>query len=104
MAINHDLGAITNRVLGERSPIIDIEHTYLYTKKTQGQLMKNAGFRVREVFSVKNRFSVDYLIQLLPVGLGLKGRLIKLAAVLRLSRINLNLKLGNLGVIASRND
>ena len=35
---NHDIGAWQNRWLGEKSPVIDIEHTYLYDKKTMHKI------------------------------------------------------------------
>ena len=34
--IHHDAGAWTNRFLGERSPIIDIEHTYSVRQENRG--------------------------------------------------------------------
>jgi 2-polyprenyl-3-methyl-5-hydroxy-6-metoxy-1,4-benzoquinol methylase len=58
--INHDVGAWTNRILGERSPIVDIEHTYLYNKKTMATIFRKNGFEVLRIFPVRNEYALAY--------------------------------------------
>src|SRR4030067_1483160 len=37
---NHDAGAWQNKLMGEKSPIIDIEHTYLFDKSTRRKILE----------------------------------------------------------------
>jgi 2-polyprenyl-3-methyl-5-hydroxy-6-metoxy-1,4-benzoquinol methylase len=41
----HNERSWSARLLGERSPIIDVEHTYLYSLKTGIQIFEKAGFK-----------------------------------------------------------
>jgi SAM-dependent methyltransferase len=98
--IHHDAGAFSARILGERSPIVDIEHHYLYTKQTLRRLVDAHGFEVVETGSVWNTYSLSYLWRLPPwparlrrVRLGLLGRA-------RLDRVRLTVPLGNLFLVA----
>lgn len=74
--INHDASMWTNRVLGERSPIIDIEHAYLYDRGTMAEIFRKNGFEVVNVFSVENRYPLYYWCTMSPLPAGLKRRLI----------------------------
>lgn len=102
LCVNHDVQALSSRILGERSPIVDIEHTYLYSRATQRRLLESYGFRVREVGSASNRCSVTYLARLLPLPPIVKGP--ALAAITRggLGRLSVWLRLGNLYLVAGR--
>jgi SAM-dependent methyltransferase len=102
MAFNHDVSAWSARLLGERSPIIDVEHTYLYSPVTIQALFERAGFEVLSVAPVRNTYSLPYLAHLVPLPAALKPRVV---ARLRRSRVGawqLNVPLGNLRLIARR--
>jgi SAM-dependent methyltransferase len=102
LALNHDLGAWSARLLGERSPIIDIEHTFLYDRRTMRRLVADRGFDVLEVGSALNRVSLRYLAHLaaLPGGPGAAIR--RALARNRLGNLSLWVPLGNLYLIARR--
>lgn len=103
LAINHNAGALSARILGESSPIIDIEHTYLYDKKTMKKIFEKNNFMVQEVFNVWNRYSLSYLFSLLPLRpIILKRALDRLLQLTKLSKLTLTLPLGNLGLIAKK--
>ena len=38
LALNHNVDALPNRILGARSPIIDVEHTYLFNPATMNAI------------------------------------------------------------------
>lgn len=99
LLINHDLGAPLNRLLGERSPIVDIEHTYLFNRRAQALLLQESGFRDLRTFAVKNIFSMEYLAQLMPVGKSTRKFFMKIIGFLRLKDKTVKLKLGNLGIV-----
>jgi SAM-dependent methyltransferase len=92
LALNHDIGATSARLLGERNPIIDIEHTYLYDLKTMPALFESAGFTVRQSGPIRNTYSLAYLVHLLPI-----PQLLKRAfdAIPGLPRLRLTVPLGN---------
>lgn len=101
LALNHDVAAWSARLLAERSPIVDIEHTYLYDRRTMGRLFADRGFEVLETGRAFNRVSLAYLVHLaLPTRI---GHVIRRSLVrARLDHVALWAPLGNLFLIARR--
>lgn len=96
----HNQKSISSRLLRSRSPIYDIEHTFLYSKKTLRTVLSIAGFRNITIKSYWNWVSLSYLIHLLPLNSRMKdfiksSRLNKL-----LEHISVCLPLGNIYAIA----
>lgn len=102
LAFNHNVTAWSARLLGERSPIIDVEHTFLYTPETMRRLFFKGGFDVLSVQPVRNTYSVAYLTHLLPLPRALKQSLIPRLRATALGRHQLTVPLGNLCLIARR--
>jgi len=98
--IHHDAGAWTHRVLGERSPIIDIEHTYLYDKRTVTRIFAKHGFDVLRVFAVQNVYSLAYWCKMAPMPSWLKSRLLPVLRRSRSGRWLVPMRAGNLGILA----
>jgi hypothetical protein len=86
----------------DRSPIIDIEHTYLYSPRTIAALLSGLGFEVKETGSVKNRCSLSYLMRLVPVPSVLKKSFLAILDGAGLGRVPLRVPLGNLYLIARK--
>jgi SAM-dependent methyltransferase len=99
LALNHDAASFSARLLGERSPIFDIEHTYLYDRTTMPALFRAARFAVREGGTVRNTYSLAYLVHLLPIPRFLR-RLI--GAIPGSHRVRLTVPLGNQYLVAQR--
>ncbi len=97
--ISHNEQSCSAKIMGERSPIFDLQHVYLFNKRTIKKLLHKEGFIIKSVFSVWNRYSLPYWIHLLPF----KNRLYDFSNI-TISKLNLkwNLTLpaGNLGVVA----
>jgi SAM-dependent methyltransferase len=104
LALNHDVESLSAIILGEKSPIIDIEHTHLYSKETIRKLFSKCGFRPIEIFSPKNIISLKYLLWLMPLPKKFKLKLLnsKGKFVNFLSKQKLKLKLGNLCIIGQK--
>jgi SAM-dependent methyltransferase len=102
LILNHDAGAISARLLGERSPIVDVEHYYLYTRATLSRLVSAHGFEALEAGAVWNRYSLGYVLRLLPIAPQPKKALMGLLGVTRLATVPTILALGNLFLIARR--
>ncbi len=98
--INHDAGALSARLLGELSPIVDVEHTVLFDQRTMRRVFERCGFRVERVFSVKNTYPLQYWAKMAPLPGGVKSAAQTALAASGLGRIPITLKAGNLGAIA----
>ena len=104
LAINHNVEALPARILGKRSPIIDIEHTYLYSPATMSRIFTAQGFRVRDAGRVWNRYSLYYLMRLLPLPTTLKHTLLSWLKRLAIGRWRVSIPLGNLYMVAQKPD
>lgn len=100
LILNHNVEALSARVLGERSPIIDIEHTYLYSPTTLSALLWKHGFMALEKGTVWNRLTIRYLVHLLPLPPRTKEHLLRALDVLHAVNVPVMAPLGNLYVIA----
>lgn len=100
--LNHNIDAVSARLLGERSPIIDLEHTYLYSAQTLTRLAALHGFEKLESCAVFNTYPLGYLMRLLPLPTPVKTGLLRFLSRTRLGRIPLPVPLGNLCLIARK--
>ena len=100
--LNHDVGALTNRLMGEKSPIIDIEHTYLFDKKTMRKIFEKHKFKVLEVKSSFNIHHLSYWLQLFPLPNFLKLPFIKFLNLTGLGKIKIKMYPGNLVIYAKK--
>jgi SAM-dependent methyltransferase len=100
--IHHDASAWTNRVLGEASPIIDVEHIHLFDQRTMAQMLKKNGFEVLRVFGVHNRYPLHYWLSLAPLPNALKQSLLPTLRRSRAGRIAVRWKAGNFGIVGRR--
>lgn len=98
LILSHDASALSARVLGEKSPIIDIEHTYLFTPSTIRQILLRHGLEVVKIGAATNRYSLSYLVHLLGAPSSVK----RLLASTRIGRLPLRLPLGNFYAIARK--
>lgn len=103
LILNHNISALSARLLGERSPIIDIEHTYLYNPRTLERLLGGHGFAVKECGPVFNEYSLSYLMQLLPLPEAVKRSLVSSLKRLPVGRFRVSVPLGNLFLSAQKN-
>lgn len=99
---NHNINSFSARFLREKSPIIDIEHTFFFSPKTLSILLKKNRFTVTKSFLPLNWLTIKQLIWLLPLPKVVKDRLICLKS--NWLGLKLHLPLGNLCVIAIKND
>jgi hypothetical protein len=102
LSINHNITAVSARLLGERSPIVDIEHTYLYSPATMARIFTAHGFRIRKAGSVRNQYSFRYLVRLLPLPAGPKRAALAWLQRHSIGRLRLSVPLGNLYLVAQK--
>lgn len=94
--VTHDYRSGVNRLLGKRSPIIDIEHMQLFSPKSIRQLLERNDFDSIDVHSFRNRYALRYWMRLLPLGVGLKQNLIKSLDAIGLADMKLSFNVGNM--------
>lgn len=102
LALNHNVSAWSARLLGERSPIVDIEHTYLYSPATMRALFSKCGFVDARLHTVRNTYSLTYLAQLVPLPASAKSWSLRRLRTSRLGSIQVTVPLGNLCLIARK--
>lgn len=104
LAFNHDVDSFSSKLLGEKSPIIDIEHTYLYTTKTITKIFKKHKFKVQKIYSPINIISLRHFLWLLPLPRTIKKNItrIKKTFVSDILDISFPIQLGNMCLIAQK--
>jgi SAM-dependent methyltransferase len=102
LCLNHNVEAISSRILKEKSPIIDIEHTYLYSPRTMRRLFEQHGLHVLEAGPAWNTIRLYSLIRLLPMQRGIKQKLLGFVHRMPVAELSLRLPLGNLYLIAQK--
>jgi SAM-dependent methyltransferase len=68
----HDRRAPVNRVLGLRSPIVDIEHMQLFSPRSVGELLRRGGLGGIGYRPIRNRYPIRYWTRLAPLPDGLR--------------------------------
>lgn len=101
LCLNHNVESLSAKILKSRSPIIDIEHTYLFSPNTISHIFTLYNFQIKTVGNVYNNYSLYYLIRLLPLGSNIKNKLLTLFNNIG-RNIHLTVPLGNLYLIAQK--
>lgn len=101
--VSHDVCALSAKIMGERSPIFDIEHTQLFSLSTISSLVNSVGFNPVVSNSLRNIYSMDYWLTFLPIPAALKHGIRKILDSLGMLHRNLSLKAGNFLLIAVKN-
>ena len=100
LMIAHDVRAWSARVMGQRSPIFDVEHTFLYNPDTMARLFALNGFEVVRAGRVLNTCSIAHLAWLAPLPPAAKRAVSRVLTWTGIGSRGLSLPLGNLEIIA----
>lgn len=101
-AYNHNVESLTAKILGEKSPIFDIEHTFLYSKSTIGKIFTKNGFVVQNIKFPWNTLSLRHLIWLFPIPTKIKSFIVKMNSPFL--NTNFDIPLGNLSIEAKKDE
>ena len=102
--ITHDYDYFLNKILGKKSPIIDIEHLQLFSPKSIDYILKVSNFKNIKIFRFKNKYRIEYWLSLLPIPIIFKNFLIKIFRLIGLSNFKMGFNIGNMIIIADKND
>ena len=83
-------------MLRRKSPIVDVEHTFLYTKKTVAELFKTAGLVNIRTGSYRNLYSLSYLVHLIPLPNRVKLGILTSGLGIILQKVKISVPLGNM--------
>ena len=98
----HNRRALLARVLGEKSPIFDVEHLQLFSPASVRGMLERAGFaggRI-EVRPLVNRYPLDYWARLAPLPGVIKPAALALLRHSGVGRLPLAVPVGNLVAVA----
>ncbi len=97
LLVCHDVESWGAKLLGDHSPIFDIEHIYLFSKKTLTLLLERAGFTMLEVGSLANTYPLGYWLRMMPV-----MKMMNRVLPGKIRKIPIRLKAGNLYAYARK--
>lgn len=95
ITVTHDYNSLVNRILGKKSPIIDIEHMQLFSKASIYELFKRAGFDKISVNPFTNYYSPSYWMRLSPLPKVVKRYLNWVMATIGIDKLRIGLNVGN---------
>lgn len=98
--IVHNVDGFQAKVFGEKSPIIDVEHIYLFNPKTLAMAVEKVGFETLGTFPIKNSYPLEYLTTHAPIPL--KKMINTVLKTVRLSKMRIPLRLGNIAIVARK--
>jgi SAM-dependent methyltransferase len=92
--VTHDVTALINRLLGRRSPIIDIEHLQLFCPASLRYLLGGAGFSRIGIVPIKNTYPLRYWLRLAP--LPMKPQLLAAIDAVGIANLHVSVNVGNI--------
>lgn len=98
----HNWRAPLNRMLGLRSPIIDVEHLQLFSQHSMNRLLKKSGFVSINLQSICNTYPLRYWLRLTPLPVKVKVRIAGALDRIGLSNIQISLHVGNMLAVGSK--
>ena len=101
--VTHDYRGLVNRLLGKRSPIIDIEHMQLFSQRSLRYLFEKSGYSTTSINTFANTYSFQYWLRLMPLPRFLKQVLLDFMKSMGLEGIKIKLNVGNLITIGYKN-
>lgn len=75
VGVTHNRRAWLNRLLGRRSPIVDVEHMQLFSEQSSKELLSRNGYVEIGGASFRNAYRLGYWLRLVPMSRTLKGKL-----------------------------
>ncbi|HVZ66825.1 MAG TPA: class I SAM-dependent methyltransferase [Patescibacteria group bacterium] len=98
----HNTDGLSVKLFGEKSPIFDVEHIYLFNPKTLSKIFKKNGFKKTNVFSHYNTYPISYWLQLVPIQKKTKLSLMGFLKKNKIFDLPLRINPGNIGIVAQK--
>jgi len=98
----HNERSWSAKLMKERSPIIDVEHTHLYTRKSGEALFKKVGFSDVKSGAYNNHYSLAYILHLIPISRAFRKKVLESSIGTLLSKIKVVVPLGNMWIAGTK--
>ena len=100
LIVVHDTEGLSVKIFGEKSPIFDIEHIYLFNKKNLADLFRKHNFQTLKPLDLKNTYPLIYWLKMAHLPSKIKNLLINFFNLFKISKIELKIKAGNIAIAA----
>jgi len=104
VTVTHDYRSLINRLLGKKSPIIDIEHLQLFSMKSISELFSRSGYSDIKVRTFSNTYPIRYWVRLAPVPSVIKRIINSTLAGLGADHLKSTFNVGNILTTGFRKD
>jgi len=104
VTITHDYRSLVNQMMGKKSPIIDIEHMQLFSKKSMKYLFSTICYVDVNEKDFKNKYSLKYWMRLAPLPKIIKSSIIGLTNICGLGRQKVGFNVGNFITFGMKSD
>ncbi len=102
LIVVHDTQGLSVRLFGERSPIFDIQHVYLFNKTNLAKLFEKYGFRVLKVNNINNTYPLSFWLSMSGLPKWMKQVGNKILSLTHLGLFPFSLSAGNIALIAQK--
>ncbi len=102
LIISHNVRFFLTKILGEKSPMYDIGHIYLFDKITIRKLLAKHGFQVVYVKNITSRYTIGHILKLFPFPDFVKHFLIDAAVKLSIEHKKIKIMGGNMVAFAKK--
>ena len=99
----HDTQGLSVRLFGERSAIFDIEHIYLFNKKTLKKIFARSGFKIIGVSNLVNSYPLNYWVQMSGFPNVVKKFVKYIFDVFMIGKKEISIPAGNIALITKKN-
>lgn len=102
LIVVHDTEGLSVKLLGEKSPIFDIEHIFLFNKKNLRKILDQHHFFSIKTFNIANTYPLSYWVHLFPFSKMLKTFLLHILTFVKIDTFPITMFAGNIGVSARK--
>ncbi|MGA2916335.1 MAG: class I SAM-dependent methyltransferase [Sedimentisphaerales bacterium] len=102
LVISHNVKFILTKILGEKSPMYDIEHIYLFDKITIRKLLEKHGFQVIYVEDIMSRYTISHVLKMFPLPGFIKNFLMNVTSRLGIADKRIKIMGGNMVALAKK--
>ncbi|EEF24757.1 conserved hypothetical protein, partial [Ricinus communis] len=95
VTVTHDYRSFVNRLMGRRSPIVDIEHMQLFSARSIASLFTRCGYVNVQTHPFSNRYALRYWMRLTPLPAGVKNIAQRFIESTGIDRLKISMNVGN---------
>ena len=103
VVVVHDTQGISVKLFGERSAIFDIEHIYLFNRKTLSEIFLRNKFKIVRIFNLANNYPLNYWIKMSGFPNIIKKYTKLFFKIFGIGKRALPISAGNIALIAKKN-